>query len=215
MPISSWGDLDRLQIMISTLPTVEQKPDIYLDGMYAEVSYDRTLAEALSDTLADAADALDSVIDPDATPAAPKPPAAVTPAAPPPPLVITTKEMTVSLDGPATARPGSRPVAVAPSGDGMSLTVSGTCSRKYFVILVYRNPSDYRDAPSSFVANQAEECPGGTFSYDTSSLSPDIRSGDYYLLTADEDDTGPWSPASDIYPITVFSTTTTETVPQD
>jgi hypothetical protein len=216
IPISSWDDLNNLQIMVSTLPTVSEKPDIYLDGMYARVSYDRTLVEALSDTLASAADAVDSVINPtpDPAPVVVAPPAA--PPAPLPPIVITKKVMSFASNGdPVDGEyKGDTSITTTPGSDGSSFVVSGKCSRKYFVILVYHNQSDYEKKPSSYIANSAFECDNGSFNYDLSGLPLNVHSGDYWLLTAEEDDTGGWTPVSRIFPITITSTTTTETINQ-
>lgn len=212
IPISSWNDLDNLQIMISTLPTVEQKPDIYLDGMYARVSYDRTLGEALSDTVAAAADAIDSVLAPAAATSAP-----AVAVAPPPPLVITTRSVSFASDGDPVFDGSYREnpsIAVSSAPGASSFVVSGSCSSKYFVILMYRNRSDYDKKPSSYIANEARECDNGSFSYDLADLPPSLQSGSYWLLTAEEGDTGGWTPVSRIFPVVVTATTTTEIVQQ-
>lgn len=39
IPVTNWDDLINLQISIQTLPTVDLLPDIYLDGMSLEVTY--------------------------------------------------------------------------------------------------------------------------------------------------------------------------------
>ncbi len=217
VPISSWEDLNNLQIMVSTLPTLDEKPDIYLDGMYAKVSYDRTLKEALSDTLASAADAVYSVIDP--TPPSPPTPTPTVVIKPPPPTpaVITKKVVSFVLGGDPVVDKSynqNSNIKVSPNLIGSSLVVSGNCSRKYFVILAYRDQSDYKKKPSSYVVNNALECNQGSFHYDLSNLSQTIDGGKYWLLTAEEDDTGGWTPVSQIFPITVIATSTTETIIQ-
>jgi hypothetical protein len=207
VPVSSWTDVNRLQIMLNVLPTLDTKPDIYLESMEARADYSRTVREALSDAVASASDAADAVVAKIIAAVEDKP-------APqkPAPVEIIHKKLLIAQDG--KRLPGPKASDVAPSTDkeGSSLVISGSCSKKYFVVLLYKNEEDYGRKPSSYVANEARECSGGRFSYALSSLSTDIRPGRYFLLTAEEDDTGPWQAASSLFPVTIQASTTVEVI---
>lgn len=206
IPVTSWTDVDNLQIMLNPIPSLDPKPDIYLESMAVDVDYNRTITEAISDAVAAAADALGDLTV-DSSPAAP--PVLQAPQV----TTITHKKLLFSIAGAAVDRHGSD-LKPSISADGDSLIVSGNCSKKYFVILLFRNASDYASDPSSAVANGAWPCVGGSFSYDLSALSPDTGNGTYYLMTGEEGDSGPWTPVSNIVPIAIAGSTTIETVTQ-
>jgi hypothetical protein len=85
------------------------------------------------------------------------------------------------------------------------MTVSGSCFEKYFVILIWKNSSDYIDRPGSFSKNIAELCNNGSFVYDLKNLSTDIPDSNYFLMIAEEDDKNPWVPKSQLIPINISS----------
>lgn len=204
VPVTSWDDVNHLQIQLSVIPTIDTKPDIYLESISAKADYSRTIAEALAAAADSASDAADALVDKIL---------ALKPDQPqkPEPSRVYRKKLLVSQNGAVV--PGRRSDIVAkPDADGESLTISGPCTKKYFVILVYRNKADYGKNPASYVANEARECDGGKFSYSLSSLSPEIRTGGYYLLTGEEDDTGTWTPVSGLFPIDIQASTTVDVI---
>lgn len=96
-----------------------------------------------------------------------------------------------------------QPPDVSVSEDGLSITVKGSCSKDYFVVMTFRNPDDYKDKPQTFASNFADKCKGGKFTYDLNMLPLDTREGTYYLLTADQEKTGPWVISSAMLPISL------------
>ena len=218
IPVSSWTDVNRLQIMLSAIPSVDKKPDIYLESMAVKIDYSRTVSEAVYDAVAAAADAMDGLLGTDAaatdTPAVEQPvvkPALVAPPAPQY-TILTHKKLLLTLDGNPAAGPANLKADTA--SDGSSLTISGSCTKKYYVVLLYKNKTDYSTKPSSFVANEGHECDGGHFSYDLASLSPDIRDGSYYALIGEQGESGTWSATSEPFPVTIDATTTVEIIQQ-
>ena len=78
--------------------------------------------------------------------------------------------------------------------NGMSLPISGTCSSLYFVVLIFPATVDYRNNARGFVFNTAYPCDAGnpvseTITSDTLHLSPGVS---YYIVRADEKDSGTW-----------------------
>ncbi len=207
IPVASWADVASLQIMVSVLPNVDKKPDIYLESMSANIDYNRTLGEVVSDSVDAAADALDAAVAkvlPKDEPQAPR-------------EVAITKKKLVFSEGRGSVQTPYAPhtdIKAHVSSDGSSLTVSGRCSSKYYVILVFRNLSDFALRPTSALVNGAWECENGSFSYDASTLSADLKSGRYYIVTGEEEDTGPWKLASHVFPVDILATTTTEVIQQ-
>ncbi len=78
------------------------------------------------------------------------------------------------------------------------LTLSGGCSSTYFVVLVYKNESDYAEDQSSYIFNKAFPCQGGVFSYTISQLPSNLSDGTYYILIGEQGDKGTWVPASQL-----------------
>lgn len=233
IPVTSWDEVKRLQIMVSVLPTIDEKPDIYLDSMSMRAEYKQTVAELASQGLAAVTNAVDVLIGDgngavDAYDILPEEKQA------PKPIEIFKKKLLFSADGKAIVIPRgvsdaeinennekklkkniSANIVTTPSSDGSSFKISGNCTEKYFVVLTYKNQTDYQKKTSSFIANSAHECVGGVFSYDLAELSPDLRGGAQYLLIGEQSETGPWVPISDLYPIVIQSTTTVERIYQD
>ncbi len=215
IPVRSWDDVKHMQVMVSALPTIDEKPDIYLDSIALNVQYSQTVGEIASDGLSAVTDAVDALLadspDADATDA---------PAVAPAPRVhpksaIIEKKLLFSAKGSATRiHADTAKGDVRVQGGNSSMTVSGNCTDAYFVIIVYKNQSDFMDKRNSFIVNQAHECPGKTFRFDLADLAQDIPTGTYYMLTASEGTTGSWTPISDIFPISITSSTTVTMIEQ-
>ena len=43
LPLTNWADIQKVQIEIKAIPTVDEQPTIYLDGMWLEVEYETSL----------------------------------------------------------------------------------------------------------------------------------------------------------------------------
>lgn len=238
IPVHSWAELKRLQVMVSTLPTIDEKPDIYLDSMSVHVDYKQTLSEIASNSLASVTTAVDSLLgnqsgDENFDPFAVKEdaPAEVKIVVPHVPATHTERKLLFSSRGEHTATQvvlpwyddelkakmkkqssQSKDLTIQTTADESSFVVSGTCDHAYYVVLMFRNPKDYINKPNSFVSNSAFPCTNKSFTYDHKVISPEIPEGTYYMLVAGEDETGPWMPMSSIVPITINATTTTVTV---
>jgi hypothetical protein len=83
------------------------------------------------------------------------------------------------------------------------VTVSGTCTNVYFVVLLFKNKTDYADDPSSYLVNRAYPCVNGTYSYSISDLPYNLVNGTYYLMVGQEGKTGTWSPITELSEITI------------
>ena len=211
IPVTSWADMAHLQIMLTPLPSLDKKPTIYLDAMLVTVSYDRTAGEVILDAVEATSDAVDMVAN-----ALTGQDAALKDQEPPAPRFVSVVHRKLLFEQQGSHIPSSSrgSVKVDLNHDGTSLKISGSCAQKYFVIMVFRNASDYKEKPSSALVNGAGECHNGSFSYDLSALSPDTADGTYYVLTGEEGETGPWTPTSQIIPITVQASSTVETMIQ-
>ncbi len=225
IPLTSWEDLQKIQIMVNVLPTVGGKPDIYLDGINLTVDYDQPLAEVVGDALDNTAAAVVTLLD-DTTETIVnlfvQEPVPVAPVAPEP-VIVKEKKLRFALGGdviPTTAalpwynnefraamkgRGGSLVPNLTEGEEGRSLVVSGACADEYVAVLIWKGPEDYIERPGSFASNFAHECEQGRYSYDLKSISTEIPDGTYYLLVASEDTSNPWVPASALVPITVSS----------
>ena len=66
IPVKSWEDLENLQIMVSALPSLETKPNIYLEAIELEVESNLTVRESTADSvkaLTEAASKLADILD--------------------------------------------------------------------------------------------------------------------------------------------------------
>ena len=88
-----------------------------------------------------------------------------------------------------------------------TLSVSGACNDPYFVVLLYKNASDYDANPSSYIFNRAFPCFEGQYSYSISELPFNLESGTFYLLIAGQGFKGPWKPISALMPVGITVTT--------
>ena len=221
IPVSSWAELEALQVMVSTLPTLNNKPDIYLESMALNINYNGSLiddaasaAEAVDAAANAAAAAIDTVTQ--------QPVVATTP--PPTPMTWikkvsfsfdTSNQKVARRDLPwyprdflkqATQRPINSGVSFQASSSTSSFAVSGTCAAPDYVVLIYRGPDDYINHPASFLYDAANPCQSdGTFSFDVSTLPLNIPDGTYYLFVGSEGNEGTWIPISPIVPITINS----------
>lgn len=87
------------------------------------------------------------------------------------------------------------------SDDGLTIDISGTCAKKYFVVLTFREPEDYAVRPQTFASNFADLCQAGQFSYSMKMLPLDTPENLYYLMFADQDEGEEWVPSSYQVPI--------------
>lgn len=81
--------------------------------------------------------------------------------------------------------------------------VSGRCSDTYYVILLYKNETDYDANPGSYILNRAFPCTNGSYSYAMKKIPESIPNGTYYLLVGSMGDVGSWTPITSLVPITV------------
>lgn len=225
IPVSSWDEVKRLQIMVSVLPTIEDKPDIYLDSISMRAEYNRTVAELTADGLSAVTNAVDTLIgdgngasnDFDIIPDAPKGPQPVEIRIRKLLFASVGKSISVMHDvfdneGRVVGKAESKRVQVNPGNGGASMVVSGSCDKKYAVILTYRNKDDYLKRRSSYVVNRAQECVGGSFTFDLESLSTETRDGAQYLVVGEQGESGTWEVVSDVIPIMIEGTTTVRTI---
>jgi hypothetical protein len=227
IPVNSWDEVKRLQIMVSVLPTIDEKPDIYLDSMSMRAEYSQTVAELAAQGFNAVTNAVDSLIGDDNGPEnafdiiadAPKGPQQVE---------IRTKKLqfsspsrTISVmhdkfddEGRVIGKVPSKKINISSAEQSATMNVSGSCDKKYVVILTYRNENDYIRKPHASVVNRAVECVGKTFTFDFSALSPETRDGPQYLVVAEQGESGMWDVVSDVFPINIAATTTVQTVYQ-
>ncbi len=83
------------------------------------------------------------------------------------------------------------------------VTVSGQCSDAYFVVLLFKNATDYANDSRSYIVNRAYPCSQGAFSYAISDLPSTLLNGTYYLLVGQEGKTGTWKPITELTEITI------------
>lgn len=81
--------------------------------------------------------------------------------------------------------------------------LSGSCSNTYFVVLLFKNQTDYDTDPRSYILNKAFPCENGQYSYAVSDLPPTLQNGVYYLLVGEQGDTGSWKPITSLTEITI------------
>jgi excisionase family DNA binding protein len=249
IPVSSWDELNRLQIAIKTIPSLDTAPKIYLDGMDARVKYKQTVKEVVYDTLSEisqpvgdllekisdfASNTVDAIVDifdgnsdqntqqnvnnqvvQDTNQIAQE-------------VVLepkkekikqkkllfdinSQKEISAEKNLPWYSREDLNKLGLDKGNfktrndislNNQSLEIRGSCDSRYFVILLFRNPQDYKEHPNLAVYNSAYPCEGGKIYFNLNQISADIvPEGDYYLLVAQQNENTPWIPVSDIIPI--------------
>jgi|GEM_PF-3843190 len=83
------------------------------------------------------------------------------------------------------------------------VSVSGTCTDVYYVVLLFKNKTDYADDPSSYLVNRAYPCVGGTYTYAISDLPDNLTNGTYYLMVGQEGEKSPWQPITSLTEIQI------------
>lgn len=225
IPVSSWEEVKRLQIMISVLPTIDEKPDIYLDGISMRAEYDRTVAELAADGLEAVSYAVDTLIGEGNGAANAFEVIPETPKGPQPIEVRVKKLLFPSVgraikimhdvfdeEGRVIGEAQSKKINIDTTSDGASMVISGDCDSTYAVILTYRHQDDYVKRRGSYLVNRAQECRNGSFSFDLSSVSPETREGAQYLVVGEQGETGTWRVVSNVIPIQIDATTTVQTI---
>lgn len=228
IPLSSWDDLQNVQIMVSALPSLTDRPPVYLDAMELRVETDATFAESAAAAVGTASDVLDSAINAvlSLLPGEKEPAAtviSVEPPAPQPAPIARTKKRVLQFtvhgepvpaytrlpwqnedvrDNLASTTQTSVP-DIARSDDGRSFIVSGSCSSAYAVVIAYPEADDYREHPRNALVNVATPCESGHYTFNLGLLPDSTRSGTLYLLIGAQGETGTWTPASALIPITI------------
>ena len=83
------------------------------------------------------------------------------------------------------------------------LHVTGSCAKTYYVVLLFKNQTDYDTDPGSYLLNRAYPCVNGAYSYNIDDLPTSIKNGTYYLLIGEQGDTGSWSPITGLAEISI------------
>ena len=83
------------------------------------------------------------------------------------------------------------------------VALSGQCTNAYFVVLLFKNATDYSDDPRSYIVNRAYPGVGGAFSYSIADLPSSLPNGNYYLLVGEEGSKGSWKPITSQTEITI------------
>ncbi len=95
---------------------------------------------------------------------------------------------------PISALPAPESFKHFPYVNGMSVPVSGLCSAPYIAVLIFPAQEDYRTNSRAFVFDSAYPCDAGKVFSKT--ITPDmihLSSGvSYYVIIADEKDSGTW-----------------------
>jgi len=227
IPVASWQDIRNLQIAVSAKTTLDAQPEVFLDGIWLDIEYDATMVEVVSNNVAAIGDVAQDIINQvadklgigegQAPNSAPQTSVAEPPKKIKPIFSITgnkinsvkllpkfTADMIREVGGENALKGENSELpdyAINESKD--SLVISGACQKYYFVVLLYKNPDDYKFQPNLSVVNTAEPCQDGRFSYNLKNATEKIPAGDYYLLIAEEDKTGPWIPVSAVMPIKI------------
>lgn len=118
---------------------------------------------------------------------------------------IKTKEIAENTDKDTLLKSASINNEIDPviDNDKGTMSFSGVCNAKYFVVLLYKNENDYIDNSNSYIVNKAFECVGGNFSYTIDQLPKNLPDGNYYLLIGQQGETGSWTPISSLTEIVI------------
>lgn len=95
------------------------------------------------------------------------------------------------------------PVATQVDSQTGVLTVSGSCASPYYVVLIFKNQTDYEVDPRSFIVNRAYPCENGSYEYSIDRLPPTLPNGTYYLLIGEQGERGAWTPATGLTEISI------------
>lgn len=83
------------------------------------------------------------------------------------------------------------------------MNISGACSDVYYVILLFKNATDYEKDPGSYIINKAYLCIGGEYSYSLDKLPTSLKDGTYYLLVGQQGESGLWKPITDLTEVVI------------
>lgn len=115
-------------------------------------------------------------------------------------------------DGDAPSPKDGKQDQIAPAFDTSTVTldstlgvpvIAGSCSNVFYVILLYKNQTDYSHDPASYILNKAYPCVGGAYSFAVEDLPESIPSGTYYLLVGEMGNKGSWTPVTSLAPIDI------------
>ncbi len=81
--------------------------------------------------------------------------------------------------------------------------ISGVCTGTYYVVLLFKNQTDYETDPRSFIVNRAYPCEHGAYSYSIDRLPATLPNGTYYLMVGDQSENGPWTPATGLTEVSI------------
>jgi hypothetical protein len=117
-------------------------------------------------------------------------------------LPKTVSPLTALVSGAIDTSKTSSDVSVHAEMLGQGLTLEGSCSKQYFVVLVFADPDDYRTDPSRAVFNRALPCQDGRYSYTMHSddLPGSLSDATYYLMAGEQDDETEWTLTPFVYP---------------
>ncbi|MFZ2555699.1 MAG: hypothetical protein WAZ27_02925 [Minisyncoccia bacterium] len=97
----------------------------------------------------------------------------------------------------------AEPDALVVDNDKGIMNISGACSDVYYVILLFKNVTDYEKDPGSYVVNKAYLCIGGEYSYSLAQLPASLKDGTYYLLVGQQGESGLWKPITDLTEVVI------------
>lgn len=85
---------------------------------------------------------------------------------------IKTKKITKNVDKDTVNESQNLNTAINPTIDNTkgTISLSGSCSSTYFVVLLFKNANDYIDNPTSAILNKAFDCVNNSFSYTVDEL---------------------------------------------
>ncbi len=83
------------------------------------------------------------------------------------------------------------------------VNVSGTCSDAYYVVLLYKNQTDYDTDPASYILNRAYTCESGSYDYAIDDLPASVQNGTYYLLIGEQGERGSWRPVTSLTEVSI------------
>lgn len=118
---------------------------------------------------------------------------------------VKTKKITKNVDKDTINESTGLTTSINPIVDKAkgTISLSGSCTSTYFVVLLFKNETDYIDKPSSAIINKAFNCVNGNFSYTIDELPKSLKNGTYYLLIGQQGDIGTWTPISDLTEVVI------------
>lgn len=98
---------------------------------------------------------------------------------------------------------GTESDALVVDNENGVMNISGACSDVYYVILLFKNATDYEKDPGSYIINKAYLCIGGEYSYSLDKLPTSLKDGTYYLLVGQQGESGLWKPITDLTEVVI------------